>query len=144
MSIPAALGLDHGEARIGVAAADALGLMAHPVETIPGRDPTAAVARIVTLIRERKIEVVVLGLPRNMDGSQGPAAEKVKAFGARLQAAAPHCQLRYIDERMTSMAAQKALHESGRNVKKGRSVIDQVSAQMILQVWLDQQALLAG
>lgn len=141
---PAALGLDHGEARIGVAAADALGLLAHPVETVPAKDSAAALARIGQIIRERKIEVVVLGLPRNMDGSQGPAAEKVKAFAAKLAEIAPQCQQRFIDERLTSVAAQKALHASGKNTKKGRQVIDQVSAQMILQVWLDQQAMLAG
>lgn len=144
MNIPIAIGLDHGDARIGVAAADSLGLLAHPVETVPSRDATAALDRIVELIRQRQAQVVVLGLPRNMDGSHGPAAEKVRAFAAKLQERVPDCQLKFVDERMTTMAAQKALHESGRNVKKGRSVIDQVSAQMILQVWLDQQALLAG
>ena len=76
-----------------------------------------------------------------MSSAYGPAADKVKAFAAKLQERVPECQLRFIDERMTSVAAQKALHASGRNVKKGREVIDQVSAQMILQVWLDQQAM---
>lgn len=144
MSIPTAIGLDHGDARIGVAAADSLGMLAHPLETIPAKDAPAALARIVEIIAERKAQVVVLGMPRNMDGSHGPAADKVRAFAAQLQERAPGCQIRFIDERMTTMAAQKALHASGRNVKKGRSVIDQVSAQMILQVWLDQQAMLAG
>ena len=75
-----------------------------------------------------------------MDGSYGAAAEKTRAFAAKLQAQVA-CPIHFWDERLTSVAAQRALHETGRNVKQSRPVIDQVAAQMILQGWLDAQAM---
>jgi putative Holliday junction resolvase len=96
---------------------------------------------VAAVVRREKVEVVVLGLPRNMDGSHGPAAAKTKEFGEKLRGKIPGCELVYWDERMTSVAAQRALHESGRNTKQSRSVIDQVAAQMILQGYLDSQAM---
>lgn len=140
-----ALGIDLGEARIGLAISDDLGMLAHPLETILVKttaDPAAYIARIV---EREKIGTVVLGMPRNMDGSYGPAAEKAKAFAAQLREKIPAaCGIKFWDERLTSVAAQKALHASGRNVKQSRAVIDQVAAQMILQGWLDSQAMLGG
>ncbi len=136
------LGLDHGEARIGVAISDDLGMLAHPVETIAVKEVADPVARIKEIATRDKITTIVLGLPRNMDGSYGPAAEKVRAFAEKLRAALPGCPVKLWDERLTSVAAQRALHESGKNVKQSRAVIDQVAAQMILQGWLDSQAML--
>ncbi len=136
------LGIDHGEARIGVAISDDLGMLAHPVETIAVKEVADPVARIKEIATRDKITTIVLGLPRNMDGSYGPAAEKVRAFAEKLRAALPGCPVKLWDERLTSVAAQRALHESGKNVKQSRAVIDQVAAQMILQGWLDSQAML--
>jgi len=135
-----AIGLDHGDARIGVAISDDLGMLAHPLTTIQVKsgDPIAAIADIVQ--RER-IGTVVLGMPRNMDGSYGPAAEKVRSFAEKLRTTVP-CPVRLWDERLTTVAAQKALHEAGRNTKQSRDVIDQAAAQLILQGWLDSQAML--
>jgi putative Holliday junction resolvase len=136
-----ALGLDLGEARVGVAVSDDLGLFAHPRETIrlppqtPRRDQ-AILARLQELIARDKIGVVVIGLPRNMNGTEGPASAKSRAF-AELVRAGTACEVRLIDERLTTVAAQRALHESGKNVQKSRAVIDQVAAQMILQIYLD-------
>jgi len=134
-----ALGLDHGDARIGVAISDDLGMLAHPLTTIQVKagDPIVAIAQIVE--RER-IENIVLGMPRNMDGSYGPAAEKVRAFAEKLRAAVT-CPVKLWDERLTTVAAQRALHEAGRNTKQSREVIDQAAAQIILQGWLDSQAM---
>ncbi len=134
-----ALGIDLGEARIGVAISDDLGMMAHPVETIvvKEREP---VARIAEIVARDKIGMLVLGLPRNMDGTYGPASEKARAFAEKLRAIIP-CEVKLWDERLTSVAAQKSLHAAGRNVKQSRAVIDQVAAQMILQGWLDSQAM---
>ena len=140
------MGIDLGEARVGVALSDGLGMLAHPRETIrvPANKGAAAekevVARICEIARVEKVAVIALGLPRNMDGSEGPAAAKAKAFAEKLRAGTG-CEVRLIDERLTTVAAQKALHASGRNVKQGRSVIDQVAAQMILQTYLDTEAL---
>jgi putative Holliday junction resolvase len=138
-----ALGIDHGDARIGLAISDELGMLAHPLETMYLREIADPVAHIANVVAKHKIAQIVLGLPRNMDGSYGPAAEKVRAFAEKLKAATP-CPVKLWDERLTSVAAQRSLHEAGRNVKNSREVIDQVAAQMILQGWLDAQAMLGG
>jgi putative Holliday junction resolvase len=116
-------------------------MLAHPLETIHVKEVADPVARIAELRQQHRIEIIVLGMPRNMDGSYGPAAEKVQAFAERLRAACG-CEVRLWDERLSSVAAQRALHEAGRNVKESREIIDQVAAQMILQGWLDGQAML--
>jgi len=136
-----ALGIDHGEARIGLAMSDELGMLAHPLETIHLREIADPAAHIAAVCAREKIGMIVLGLPRNMDGSYGPAAEKVRAFAEKLRAVCG-CELKLWDERLTTVAAQRSLHEAGRNVKNSREVIDQVAAQMILQGWLDSQAML--
>jgi putative Holliday junction resolvase len=131
------LGLDLGDARIGVAISDELGMLAHPLETVDARaQPMERIAEIV--VRE-KVETLVVGLPRNMNGTYGPAAEKVREFTQKL-IEKTGCAIRFVDERMTTVAAQKALHLGGRNTKQSRGVIDQVAAQMILQMHLDAQA----
>jgi putative Holliday junction resolvase len=136
-----ALGIDHGDARIGLAVSDDLGMLAHPLETIAIKEVADPLARIAAIVERDKIGTIVLGLPRNMDGTYGPAAEKVRAFAEQLRARVP-CEVKMWDERLTSVAAQRSLHEAGRNVKKSREVIDQVAAQLILQGWLDSQAML--
>ena len=136
-----ALGIDHGDARIGLAISDELGMLAHPLETIHLKEVTDPVARIAMIVARDKVGMIVLGMPRNMDGTYGPAAEKVRAFAERLRSACA-CEVKLWDERLTSVAAQRSLHEAGRNVKQSRAVIDQVAAQMILQGWLDSQAML--
>ncbi|HET6408599.1 MAG TPA: Holliday junction resolvase RuvX [Chthoniobacteraceae bacterium] len=135
-----AIGIDHGDARIGVAISDELGMLAHPMETIHLQkgDP---LPRIKEIVDSKKIGMIVLGLPRNMDGTYGPAAEKVRAFAELLKAAVP-CPVKLWDERMTTKAAQRGLHAAGRNTKQSREVIDQAAAQLILQGWLDSQAML--
>lgn len=138
-----ALGIDHGDARIGLAVSDELGMLAHALETIHLREVADPIARIAEIVARDKIGQIVLGLPRNMDGTYGPASEKVRAFAEKLKAATP-CPVKLWDERLTSVAAQRSLHEAGRTVKNSREVIDQVAAQMILQGWLDAQAMLQG
>ncbi|HEY2341819.1 MAG TPA: Holliday junction resolvase RuvX [Chthoniobacteraceae bacterium] len=138
-----ALGIDLGEARIGLAIADDLGILAHPLETIVVKQTPDPIARIAAVVGREKIGVIILGLPRNMDGSHGPAAEKSRVFAEKLRARLGECEVRLWDERLTTAAAQRALHESGRNTKQSRAVIDQVAAQMILQSWLDSQAMIS-
>ena len=135
------LGIDLGSARVGLALSDDLGMLAHPLETIQVKGAGDLAAYVAGIVRRENVSVVVIGLPRNMDGSHGPAAAKTREFGEKLRVKTPGCEIRYWDERMTTMAAQKALHEMGRNVKKSRQVIDQVAAQMILQGYLDSIAL---
>jgi putative Holliday junction resolvase len=136
-----ALGIDLGEARIGLAISDDLGMLAHPLETIHLKQVPEPLARIADIVTRDRVGTIVLGLPRNMDGSYGPAAEKARAFAERLRTCVA-CEVKLWDERLTSVAAQRALHESGHDVKSSRPIIDQVAAQMILQGWLDSQAML--
>ena len=137
----ALLGLDIGTKTIGVATSDADRRLATGVETISRKIFTVDAKRLFALAAERRCVGFVLGLPRNMDGSYGPAAEKVRAFAEKLRAACG-CEVKLWDERLTSVAAQRSLHEAGRKVKDSREVIDQVAAQLILQGWLDSQAML--
>jgi len=134
------LGIDVGEARIGLALSDDLGMLAHPLETVQVKEgnPLKRVAEVIT---RDQVETVVIGLPRNMSGSYGPAADKAREFAAKLQTLVP-CQVKFWDERLTTVAAQKQLHEAGKNVKKSRAVIDQVAAVLILQGYLDMQSMM--
>lgn len=140
MNMQRVLGIDLGEARIGLAISDELGMLAHPLQTVMVKegDPLGQIAKA---IQEQQVHLIVLGMPRNMNGTYGPAAEKAKAFAEQLKARFPGCQLRFWDERMTTTAAQKSLHAAGRNTKQSRAIIDQVAAQIILQGYLDSQAI---
>ena len=128
------LGIDLGRARIGVAVSDELGMLAHPVETIPASSDAAR--RIAEIVREKDAERVVVGLPRHMNGSVGTGATEALAFAKKLQALLS-CEVVTWDERLTTTAANRALRESGRKTRDSRSVVDQVAAQMILQGYLD-------
>ena len=128
------LGVDFGRARIGVAVSDELGMLAHPVETIPAsRD---AAKQIGEIVREKNAERVVIGLPRHMNGSVGEAAGEALAFAEKLRTVLS-CEVVTWDERLTTMAANRALRDSGQKTRNSRGFVDQVAAQMILQGYLD-------
>lgn len=131
-----ALGIDHGEARIGIAATDPLGILAHPVETIDVRK-VDAIERIAALAAARSVRTLVLGLPVRIDGTEGSAAEKVRGFGVKLAKRLPDIPLVYVDEAYTTMDAAAKLREAGRNAKQQKSVIDQAAAVAILEAWLE-------
>jgi len=135
-----ALGIDYGEARVGVACSDDLGMLAHPVETIEVRR-IEPVGRIVQIVKERGAGIVVIGMPYRLDGSRGSAAQKVEEFMARVTGALPDLRVISHDERLTTTTAQGKLHAAGRTVKNSRAVIDQAAAMEILQSYLDEQAL---
>ena len=135
-----ALGIDLGAARVGLALSDDLGMLAHPLETVQVKAVKDVAAYVAGVIAREKATVAVIGMPRNMDGSHGPAAQKTREFAEKLRLLVPDCEIRFWDERLTSVAAQKMLHETGRTVKSSRAVIDQVAAQIILQGFLDSQA----
>ncbi len=136
-----ALGIDLGEARIGLAISDELGMLAHPLETIAVKIVADPIARIAEIVTRDKVGMIVLGMPRNMNGTYGPAAEKVKTFAQQLKERVA-CEIKLWDERLTTVAAQKSLHAGGKNAKQSRAVVDQVAAQLILQGYLDGQAML--
>lgn len=129
------LGIDLGASRIGIAVSDELGMMAHPLETIP--NDSGFLPKLQKIVSEKGVSAIVVGIPRNMDGSYGPAAEKAKLIVSQLKTELPGVRLIPWDERLTTMEAQRLLHAAGRDVKKSRPVIDQVAAQVILQSYLD-------
>lgn len=131
-----ALGIDHGDARIGVAATDEFGILAHPVETIE-RSRTDPVERIAQLATGRKIRTLVLGLPLRMDGSEGDSAAKVRKFARLLEARLPNIPLALVDETLTTSAAAEKLRAAGKNAKRQKALIDQAAAVEILNLWMD-------
>lgn len=132
-----ALGIDHGEARIGIAATDVCGILAHPVETIDCAR-VEPVERIAGIVAARGIRVLVLGLPRRLDGSEGTAAAKVRAFAELLHARLPELPLVFVDESLTTASAAAKLHQAGRNARRQKAVIDQAAAVEILNLWLEE------
>jgi putative holliday junction resolvase len=129
------LGIDLGTARIGTAISDELGMLAHPLKTLSNSPDFIPVLK--GIVKEKGITGIVLGMPRNLNGTFGPAAEKAKEVAAQLKKEFPDLQLVTWDERMTTLEAQRLLHAAGRDVKKSRPVIDQVAAQVLLQSFLD-------
>jgi putative holliday junction resolvase len=131
------LALDFGRARIGAAISDELQLLAHPLETIPANEQ--ALSRVAEIVRERKVDHVIAGIPRQMNGQIGAAATEVLQFVEKLRAILP-CLVVTWDERLTTVAAHRALRDAGKKTRDTRSYIDQVAAQMILQSYLDGRA----
>jgi putative holliday junction resolvase len=136
MDVPRLLGIDHGEARIGLALTDGLGLMAHPLETVPTEH---ALSRIPAVVREKSVAGLVIGLPLRSDGNEGPAAERVRAFWAQLQPLVPpHLAIHWQDETHSTTQAHAQLRAAGRKTKQHRPIIDQAAAVIILQDYLDR------
>ena len=133
-----ALGIDYGQARIGIAATDACGILAHPVESIH-LDRTEPLERIAQLAAERGVHTLVLGLPLRLDGTEGTACEKVRAFGEKLHARLPELPLVYVDEFLTTTVAQEKLHAAGKKARDFRPIIDQAAAVEILNNWMENQ-----
>jgi putative pre-16S rRNA nuclease len=131
------LALDFGRARIGTAISDELQLLAHPLETIPANKQ--APSRVAEIVREKKVDHVVAGVPRQMNGQIGTAAIEVLQFVEKLRAILP-CPVVTWDERLTTVAAHRALRDVGKRTRHTRGYIDQVAAQMILQSYLDRRA----
>ncbi|MEV0276226.1 Holliday junction resolvase RuvX [Streptomyces sp. NPDC050610] len=133
------IAVDVGDARIGVASCDPDGVLATPVETVPGRDLPAAYRRLAAIVGEYEPIEVVVGLPRPLKGGEGPAAAKVRAFARELAGRVAPVPIRLVDERMTTVTAAQGLRASGVNAKKGRSVVDQAAAVIILQNALETE-----
>ncbi|MYV56348.1 Holliday junction resolvase RuvX [Streptomyces sp. SID3212] len=133
------LAIDVGDARIGVASCDPDGIIATPVETVPGRDVPAAHRRLRQLVEEYEPIEVVIGLPRSLNGGEGPAAAKVRTFAQEVARGVAPVPVRLVDERMSTVTAGQGLRASGVKSKKGRSVIDQVAAVVILQSALEAE-----
>lgn len=133
-----ALGLDLGTKTIGLAVSDELGITAQGLPTLERRGPRKDLEALAERVAEYAIDRFVIGLPLNMDGSEGPRSDFTRKFGTALE---QHTSLPviYWDERLTSVAAHRSLSEMGASAKKRKQVIDQVAAVLILQGWLDSQ-----
>jgi putative Holliday junction resolvase len=131
------LGLDLGTRTIGVALSDRLLTAATPVETIRRTKFTADAARLLALAARHEAGGLVLGLPRNMDGSEGPRAQSTRAFARNLEALTP-LPITFWDERLSTVAAERALIAADTSRKRRAEVIDAVAASYILQGLLDR------
>src|SRR5689334_20474061 len=131
------LAVDLGQARIGVAISDDLQLLAHPLETIPAKQKPES--RIANIVHDRNADHIVVGIPRQMNGQIGPAATEALQFVEKLRDTLP-CPVVTWDERLTTVAAHRALREAGKKTRQTRGYVDQVAAQMILQNYLDSRA----
>jgi putative holliday junction resolvase len=132
----AALGLDVGSKRIGVAGCDGLGLMATGITTIWRSSFQEDVAQLAAIVTEREVEVLVIGLPYTMDGKIGSQAKQVQKFARRISAAL-ELPIEYVDERLTSYAAEQMTIEANISVSQNKARIDRIAAAIILQQWLD-------
>ena len=130
------LGIDYGDARTGLSVSDATGLLAGSPSVIAEWNHDKLLDKLTAFIRDNRIEEIVLGFPRNMDGSEGPRAEKCRALAAELEARTGLKPVLW-DERRTTVEAHSILHRAGKKEKKHRQNVDAVAATLILQGYLD-------
>lgn len=135
--VGAVMGLDFGEKTIGVAVSDRMRTVSSPLETIRRTKFTADAARLLELAAAREISGLVIGLPLNMDGSEGPRCQSTRAFARNLERLTP-LPIGYWDERLSTVAAERALLEADASRKRRAQVIDHVAAGVILQGALDR------
>ena len=129
------MAIDYGDARTGVAISDPTGLLAGFTTVIHSRKPEAVAAELARLVREHRVEELVMGFPRNMDGTEGPRAELYRAFAGQVEAA---CGLKPVlwDERRTTVEAHSILRASGKRMKNHKKTVDAVAATLILEGYL--------
>ena len=134
------LGLDYGDKTVGVAVSDIFGWTAQGVEIIRRNNPMEykqSLGRLAQLIEEYNVEKIVLGFPKNMDGSEGARCEKTLEYKKRIENRFRNIPVELWDERLSTVAAQRFLHEADYDIKRSKSVIDKMAAVFILQGYLD-------
>lgn len=130
------LALDHGTRRVGVAVSDELKMIATPLEYIAPEPFTDFITRLNQILIEKEVGLILIGLPRNMDGSYGPAAQKVQEFVARLQAEVT-VPIKLLDERLTTVQAQRSLLQANVRRDQRKEKVDKTAAAILLQSYLD-------
>ena len=130
------LGIDHGTVRIGIAVSDETRTIAQPLEYIPAEPFAEFLVRLKSIIQEREVDLIVVGIPRNMNGSYGPAAEKAQQFVLVLKEAVM-VPIKTWDERLTSVQANRSLIEAGVRRDKRKTKVDKAAAAILLQSYLD-------
>lgn len=133
------MGLDVGSKTVGVAVSDELGYSAHPIATLRRTNLVADLRQLTTLITQQEVVRLIVGLPLNMNGSEGLRVGESRRLGDAL-AEQTQLPVVYWDERLTSVAAEKSLIEANVSRKRRKQLIDQVAACLILQGWLDSQS----
>jgi putative Holliday junction resolvase len=131
--------LDLGAARVGVAIADDLGVMAHPRGALAAKPRPALLEALRDLVREEGVTRIVVGFPLDMRGTEGEAARRARLLAQEI-ADATDCEIELFDERLTTVEAQRAITASGLKRQKARARIDEAAAVAILQAWLDRRA----
>jgi putative holliday junction resolvase len=133
------LAIDHGTKRIGLAISDELGLIAQPLEFVHTEPFQQFLERLRAIIQEKQVELLLVGMPRNMDGSYGPAALKVQAFVAVLKEAVA-IPIQTWDERLTSAQANRFLIQADVSRKDRKAKVDKTAAAILLQSYLDSRS----
>ena len=133
------LAIDLGSVRVGIAVSDELGLMAHPRPHLPGGDLKALLGSLQQLARDESIERFIVGLPRHLNGTEGPAAKGARRFAAAL-AQRTALPVTLVDEWLSTREAHARLREGGNKQRDTRSRIDSAAAAVLLQSWLDGRA----
>ncbi len=130
------MGLDYGDVRIGIAMSDMLGIIANGYETYSRKNEEDDLIYLAKVIKDNQVDTVVMGLPKNMDGTSGERVELTKQFGDKLATQA-NVKVVYLDERLTSVSAERLLIEADVRREKRKQVIDKIAATIILQNYLD-------
>lgn len=133
------LAIDHGSKRMGIALSDAMGIVAQPFEAIPAEPFHQFLSRLQEILRDKQVELILVGMPRNMDGSYGPAALKVQEFVAVLKQAVP-ISIQTWDERLTSAQANRYLIQADVSRADRRGKVDKTAAAILLQSFLDSRS----
>ncbi len=131
------IGIDYGDARVGVAVSDPLGFTAQGIETVPNKVYAKMMERIVEIIKSYDAEKIVIGLPKNMNGTLGPRGEISQKFAEELGAYFPKAEIILWDERLSTVQAAGVLNTTNTRGKSRKNIIDTVAASIILQSYLD-------
>jgi putative holliday junction resolvase len=131
------LALDVGSRRLGVAVSDPTATVASPLVTLARRTAADDAAALAQLAAEHEAGTLVVGLPRTLAGGEGPAARAVRAYAAELGARLPGLRIELVDERLSTVAAERAMIAGGVRRADRRGAVDQVAASLFLQAWLD-------
>lgn len=131
------MGIDYGDSRVGIALTDVLGISAHGYKTLPNKVYPKLMESIVDIVSENNVTLIVIGMPRNLDGSYGFRADITKDFANDLQNLLPDVTIRFQDERLTTVEAATFLNVTNTRGKNRKNIIDTVSAEIILQSYLD-------
>ena len=134
------MAIDYGDARTGIAISDPTGLLAGYTTVIHSRKSEVVAEEIARLVKEHGVEELVMGFPRNMDGTEGPRAELYRAFAGRVEEATGLKPVLW-DERRTTVDAHRILQQAGKNAKKRKKTVDAVAASLILEGYLDYKRL---